>query len=216
LTPANANIVYATFGGFSADNVYRTTDGGTTWSNLASNLPAVPIRTLAIAPFNHNYLYIGTQIGIFGSADGGATWSPNNEGPADVTTAQLFWVRNNLTAVTGGRGIWQIPLGPPTAVVTPSPAVAYVGSNITFSASAIGAPTLTYQWQYDGNNISGAIGATLTINSAQPTNAGLYRVIVSNAEGTVTSSASPLTIIVSPPYRTQTLAAGSSRLLALE
>lgn len=204
----NANIVYATFGGFSADNVYRTTDGGTTWSNLAGNLPAVPIRTLAIAPFNHNYLYIGTQIGIFGSADYGATWSPNNEGPADVTTAQLTWMRNNLIAATGGRGIWQIPLGPPTAIVTPSPAVAYVGSNITFSASAIGTPTLTYQWQYDGNNISGATSTTFTLNNAQPTNAGLYRVIVSNAEGTVTSSASPLTIILSPPYRTQTLAAG--------
>jgi photosystem II stability/assembly factor-like uncharacterized protein len=205
---ANSNIVYATFGGFSAGNVWRTTDGGTTWSNLTGNLPAVPVRALAIAPFNHNYLYIGTEIGIFGSADYGVTWSPNNEGPASVTTAQLFWMRNNLTAVTGGRGIWQIALGPPTVVVSPATATGYAGANFTFTASAIGTPTLNYQWQYDGNNLAGANGATFTVTNAQPTNAGLYRVIVSNSEGTATSSVSPLTVIATPPYPTQTLASG--------
>jgi hypothetical protein len=117
-------------------------------------------------------------------------------------------MRNNLTAATGGRGIWQIPLGPPTVVVSPATATGYSGASFTFTASAIGTPTLNYQWQYDGNNLSGANGATFTISNAQPTNAGLYRVIVSNAEGSATSSVSPLTIITSPPYRTQTLAAG--------
>ncbi|MDR3460039.1 MAG: Ig-like domain-containing protein [Verrucomicrobiae bacterium] len=204
----NANIVYATFGGFKTNNVYRTTDGGITWSNLGGSLPAIPVRTLAIAPFNHNYLYIGTEIGIFGSADGGVTWSPNNEGPANVTTAQLFWMRNNLTAATGGRGIWQIPLGPPTAVISPGTATGYAGLNFTFNASAIGTPTLNYQWQYDGNNIAGATGPTFTVTNAQPTNAGLYRVIVNNTEGTVTSAVSSLTVVVSPPYRTQALATG--------
>jgi hypothetical protein len=93
-------------------------------------------------------------------------------------------------------------------VVLPAVATGYSGANFTFTASAIGTPTLNYQWQYNGNNISGANGATLTINNAQPTNAGLYRVIVSNGEGTVTSSVSPLTIITTPPYPTQTLASG--------
>jgi len=202
----NANIVYATFGGFKTNNVWRTTDGGTTWTNLGGNLPAVPIRSLAIAPFNHNYLYLGTEIGIFGSADNGVTWSPNNEGPASVTTAQLFWMRNDLIAVTGGRGMWQIALGPPTVVVSPTTATGYSGANFTFTASGIGTPPLTYQWQYNGSTLSGANGATYTVTNAQATNDGLYRVIVSNGEGVATSSVSPLTIIAPPPYRTQLLA----------
>jgi hypothetical protein len=131
---ANSNVVYATFTGFAANNVYRTTDGGTTWSNLASGLPVVPVHTLAIAPFNHNYLYVGTEIGIFGSADGGVTWSPNNEGPADVNVNQLIWMGNKLTAATGGRGVWQIALGAATVSTTPV-SITAVQSGTNFNLS---------------------------------------------------------------------------------
>src|SRR5262249_7096964 len=42
--------IYATFSGFSADNVYRSTDSGITWTNISgtgvTGLPAVPVRSL--------------------------------------------------------------------------------------------------------------------------------------------------------------------------
>ena len=208
IDPTNSSTVYATFGGFNTNNVYRTTDGGTTWTNIAGGLPAAPVYSIVIAPFNSSYIYVGTDVGVFGSANSGATWSPANEGPANVQVQELTWVRNYLVAGTHGLGAYWIALGPPTVVVSPAVGTGYSGLNFTFTASAIGTPTLNYQWQYDGNNLSGATGPTFTITNAQPTNAGLYRVIVSNSEGTVTSSVSPLTIISSPPYRTQTLASG--------
>jgi hypothetical protein len=207
IDPNNASLVYATFGGFSTNNIYRTTDGGLTWTNIAGGLPVAPVYSLVIAPFNSNYLYVGTEVGIFGSVDSGVNWSPANEGPANVQVLELFWVRNYLYAATHGRGAYRIALGPPTVVVSPAVATGFSGSKFTFTASAIGAPALNYQWQYDGNNILGATGATFTITNAQPTNGGLYRVIVSNGEGIVTSSVSPLAIITSSPYRTQALAA---------
>ena len=205
IDPVNSNIVYVSFGGYATNNLYRTADGGATWTNIGSTLPAAPINTIAIAPFNHNFIYVGTQVGIFGSANAGINWSPANEGPANVNTDGLFWLRNYLYAATYGRGMYRIALGPPTVVVTPSIATAYVGSNVTFTASAIGTPTLNYQWQYDGNNIAGANGSTLLLTGVQATNDGLYRVIVSNGEGVVTSSVAPLTVILSPPYRSQSL-----------
>ena len=208
IDPNNSSNVYATFGGFSTNNIYRTIDGGLTWTNIAGGLPAAPVYSIVIAPFSSSYLYVGTDIGIFGSANSGASWSPANEGPANVQVQELFWARNYLYAAAHGRGAYRIALGPPTVVVSPTVATGYSGFKFTFTASAIGTPTLNYQWQYDGNNISGATGATFTITNAQPTNGGLYRVIVSNGEGIVTSSVSPLTIISSPLYRTQTLAAG--------
>jgi hypothetical protein len=208
IDPNNSSIVYATFGGFSTNNVYRTTDDGLTWTNIAGGLPAAPVYSIVIAPFNSSYLYVGTEVGIFGSANSGASWSPANEGPANVQVQELFWARNYLYAATHGRGAYRIALGPPTVVVSPAVATGYRGFKFTFTASAIGTPTLNYQWQYDGNNIFGATSATFTITNAQPTNGGLYRVIVSNGEGIATSSVSPLAIISSPPYRTQTLAAG--------
>ena len=90
IDPTNSSRVYATFGGFSSDNVYRTTDGGTTWANIATGLPAAPIRSLVIAPFNTNYLYVGTEVGVFASATGGASWSPANDGPANVSVEEAL------------------------------------------------------------------------------------------------------------------------------
>jgi len=120
----NSSRVYATFGGFSADNVYRTTDGGATWSNLAAGLPAAPVRSLVIAPFNSSYLYVGTEVGVFGSADGGASWSPANEGPASVSVDELFWMGQYLVAVTHGRGFFKI-------LIATTPAVSLASATLT-------------------------------------------------------------------------------------
>jgi photosystem II stability/assembly factor-like uncharacterized protein len=104
----NWNVVYATFGGFSSDNVYRTTDGGITWANIAGGLPVAPVRSLVIAPFNSSFLYVGSDVGVFASPDGGATWSPGNEGAANAAVDELFWMNNYLVAATHGRGIYKI------------------------------------------------------------------------------------------------------------
>jgi len=108
--PTDLQLAYATFGGFVADNVWRTTDGGATWTPLGRTLPAAPVLTLAIHPRRDDNLYIGTEVGVFGSDDGGATWSPTNEGPANVSINELFWAGQTLYAATHGRGMYRIDL----------------------------------------------------------------------------------------------------------
>jgi len=110
IDPRDPQRVYATFGGYHAGNVWKTTDGGATWQNIAPSLPAAPVRCLAFHPDLSNYLYLGTEVGLFASDDGGVTWSPTNEGPANCSVEQLFWMRNNLIAVTHGRGLFSIAL----------------------------------------------------------------------------------------------------------
>ena len=51
---------------------------------------------------------------------------------------------------------------------------------------------MSYQWQYNGTNIDGATGATLTITNVSAANIGVYTVIVNNAAGSVTSSSATL------------------------
>ena len=64
-----------------------------------------------------------------------------------------------------------------------------VGASTTLSVQATGQGPLTYQWRKDGTNVAGANGATLNFASAAASDAGSYSVVVTNAYGTVTSSA---------------------------
>ena len=99
-----------TFGGFVADNIWVTRDGGKTWTALGTALPAAPARALAVHPRKTKCLYLGTEVGLFGSEDGGASWSPTNEGPANVSVDELFWAGQTLLCATHGRGMYRIDL----------------------------------------------------------------------------------------------------------
>src|SRR6185369_9262415 len=62
------------------------------------------------------------------------------------------------------------------------------GSNVIFRVAASGFGSLSYQWQFNGENLAGATNDTLAIISAQLANEGAYRAAVSNHYGTVQSS----------------------------
>ncbi len=202
IDPNNINTVYACFSG---SGLYRTFDGGATWTNLSAG--SAVLHSVVVAPFNSNYIYVGSDLGVFGSPDQGVTWSPANEGPANVQVLHLAWARNYLLAATHGRGAYRIALGPPTVVLTPTSVTNYTGSSVTFSASVVGQPALGLQWTVDNKNVPGANSTTLTLTNLQTTNSGIYTLWASNSYGTGTGSVT-LTVVDPPPYDTQTLAAG--------
>lgn len=141
--PNNNDIVYVTFGGFSADNVWRTDDGGINWADVtgsgATGLPDVPVRSLVIQATNSDFIYAGTEVGVFASEDSGATWSPSNDGPANVSVDELFWMGPSLVAATHGRGLFiTTPNIPPTKPKLVSPA------NL---ATAINKDSVAFTWQ---------------------------------------------------------------------
>ncbi len=77
---------------------------------------------------------------------------------------------------------------PPTIEAQPSDQLIQFGATATFSTQASGTAPLQYQWQHDGTDIPGSTGATLTIGKATLGDLGKYRVVVSNAAGTVASA----------------------------
>ncbi|MEO6063937.1 MAG: hypothetical protein ABIQ99_18555, partial [Thermoflexales bacterium] len=123
--PDNPDIVYVLFGGFSADNLYKTIDGGLSWTAMVTGLPQVPFRSLALHPDQPDYLYLGTEAGIFASEDGGATWSVPQDGPAVVSVEDVFFVGRRLYAATHGRGLYSVepnvPANPPPTPPPPPP-----------------------------------------------------------------------------------------------
>ncbi|PYQ49796.1 MAG: hypothetical protein DMF59_12550, partial [Acidobacteria bacterium] len=118
--PNDSRTAYAMFGGFSANNLWRTTDAGATWTSITGPLPQAPIETLAIHPKNSKWLYAGTEVGLFTSEDGGATWAVPQDGPANVSVKELFFLGTTLHAATFGRGVYkvEIPTAPAKAAET--------------------------------------------------------------------------------------------------
>jgi hypothetical protein len=81
-----------------------------------------------------------------------------------------------------------------TPVISSSPVSQSVNAGLPVTFSVVASGAQTYQWQFNSVNIPGATNTSYSIASAQPTNAGLYSVIVSNPSGPVTSAPAQLTV----------------------
>ncbi len=82
----------------------------------------------------------------------------------------------------------------PTITAQPSPQTVNVGETATFSVTASGA-SLTYQWQKDSVDISGATSATYTTpTTVAGDNGKTFRCVVTNLAGSVNSDGALLTV----------------------
>jgi hypothetical protein len=84
---------------------------------------------------------------------------------------------------------------PPAITRQPESQVAEPGGSVEFAVQAGASPAASYQWRFNGTNLSGATSAVVQLANVQPSNAGDYSVGVSNAFGIVTSTAATLTVV---------------------
>ncbi len=142
--------------------------------------------------------------------------------PTDLRIApdgSLYYLARG--AATGGQAvglgsvhkIQYVLSTPPTVTLQPQNQFVYLGQSATFTVSAIGTPPLSYQWQRNGANITGATSSSYTISSTAPGDNGvLFRCVVNNAYGTATSSNALLTVTNNrPPVATITAPVTGSR-----
>jgi photosystem II stability/assembly factor-like uncharacterized protein len=112
--PGDPNTAYVGFSGFddstpsTPGHVFKTTDGGASWSNVSSNLPDTPVNAVAINPNVPTEIYVGTDVGVFISANGGGSWAKMNAGlpNAGVASLAVNATTNVLAAATYGRSVW--------------------------------------------------------------------------------------------------------------
>ncbi|PYU56411.1 MAG: pyrrolo-quinoline quinone [Acidobacteria bacterium] len=87
--------------------------------------------------------------------------------------------------------------GPVAPYITTPPANQTVtaGQTATFSVAATGTPPLTYRWQKNGADITGATSSSYSTPVTTAADDGeMFRVMVSNAAGNVTSNSAMLTV----------------------
>ena len=96
------------------------------------------------------------------------------------------------------------PSQAPRIIIPPQNTVVTVGYSTNLLVVADSPLALSYQWQFNGANLAGAIGPTLALNNVTLGQAGAYRVIITNSSGSVTSAPALLTVAQMPnlaPYK---------------
>ena len=110
--PTNENIFWV---GAPAGGLWKTTDGGITWSSNTDELATLGVSSILIDPTNTNVMYIGTgdrdagdspSRGVYKSTDGGTNWTQSNSGMGNRTVGAMIMHHSNssyiLAATSGG------------------------------------------------------------------------------------------------------------------
>jgi hypothetical protein len=115
----STGVVYATYGNFGGNHVYRSSDYGATWTALPGSgtgtLPDIPVHSIVVDPDDSQRLYLGTDLGVVVSTDAGRTWMSEETGFGPAVTMWLQIVKATdgnkyLFAFTHGRGAWRVRL----------------------------------------------------------------------------------------------------------
>jgi hypothetical protein len=152
---ATGETVYATAMGFAgngvnAPHVYRSANGGGSWTNISSNLPNAPANALAVDPNDANTVYVAMDTGVYvttavtqcATAD---CWSAYGVGLPNAPAVELQAGAGiatgdgrfgELRVGTYGRGIWGIALLTAAPPAVPAMTLSPVG--LTFAAQAVG------------------------------------------------------------------------------
>ena len=108
--PATAYIAVNNYRNDDYDNyIYKTTDGGMSWTSIVGDLPAERVaRTLREDPRNPDLLYLGTELGLFISINGGRNWVElkSNMPTLPFNDLVVHPRDNDLVLGSHGRGIW--------------------------------------------------------------------------------------------------------------
>ncbi|MGN6641892.1 MAG: immunoglobulin domain-containing protein, partial [Verrucomicrobiota bacterium] len=165
------------------------------------------------APFAYRWLFENAAI----AGATAQTLSINNAQSLNEGIYRTI-VSNSVGSVTSAAVFVRVLPSAPVIVSNPVSISVGASSNATMSVQAAGSQPLTYQWLFNGNPIPGATGLQYSLAGVQSSNGGDYRVVVSNAMGTATSSSATLTVLPVAAYFTlnpvgATIVAGSNRTL---
>ena len=88
---------------------------------------------------------------------------------------------------------------PPSITTQPANLTVTAPNQASFSVVATGDAPLSYQWRRNGSNLSGATSSSYVLNPTAVSDSGAqFDVVVTNAAGSVTSTAATLTVNPGP------------------
>ena len=194
-------------GSVTSSSAMMTVDG--VMSRILTQPKKATVASGKYATFKVVAAGVGLSYQWFYSKDNGATWTPYS----GKTSASLkikasasnngnlyrCEITNEYGGVTSKTAQLIVSNVKPRILTQPADKEVASGKTATFKVVAAGSG-LQYQWQYSKNkgktwtNLSGKTSATLSFKVAKTNNNYLYRCIVKNTKGSVTSASAKLTV----------------------
>jgi len=216
------NTAWVTFSGYTAGTkVYKTINGGTSWTNVSTNLPNLPANCIVYEPGSNDRIYVGMDVGVYYLDNTTTTWTLYNSGLPNTPISDLEISPANPTklyAATYGRGVYKVdcivaaaPVSSFSVAATPLCS----GSNISLTDLSANSPT-SWSW-----SVTPAAGVTVTTPTLQNptmnfTNGGTYTISMqaTNIVGPGSVATQTVTIVGTPtvtiPVQSKTVCAGSA------
>lgn len=118
--PQGDEYLYLVFSGFGTSHVVKSEDAGDQWIDIGQGLPDVPTSAVFVDPQFPDHIYVGNDLGVYVSLDGGLDWAAHNSGlPDAVLVMDLSYspANNSLRVVTHGNGVYESSLIIPDDVI---------------------------------------------------------------------------------------------------
>jgi alpha-tubulin suppressor-like RCC1 family protein len=151
------------------------------------------VTAMGLAPLSYQWTLSGTN--LLGVTN--YFLSLNNVQPAQQGDYQVI-VSNSFGSVTSTVTHVTVLIAPSITSQSQNTNV-LAGKSFNLFVTSAGTPPFSYRWMFENSNIAGATGSTLTITNAQTINEGIYRAIVTNAVGSVTSAVISVRVIPAAP-----------------
>lgn len=158
-----------------------------------------PAEWLTVSGYSSNSNLVPNANITFGGSGSNRTVTVT-PAPGQFGTANITVKVSDAQASTSTAFKLTVVAEPPVITSQPQSQTVTVGSNVTFSVTATGTAPLSYQWRFNGANITGATSASYSIASAQLSDAGNYSVVVANVAGSATSATATLTVNVNATF----------------
>lgn len=186
--PGNPDLLWV---GSASGGLWKSIDGGLSWTTATDELPTLGVTDIAIHPSNSSIMYIATgdgdagdtySVGVLKSTDGGQTWATTG---LNWSTSQQRTISRLLLSpadpnilIAAGSGIYRsTDAGASWVLATAgvfrdmefrpgNPAVLYASGN---SNAVYRSTNAGISWQLSNTGISGAIGRiALAVTPADP------------------------------------------------